>query len=236
MPTEIEESDNNRKSDNDWLNEFLAGVESTKQALQELNDQAITNLLSEETDAPEIDTKIDNISIDDNELLGKDELTDENKAFIKTLLEKANYKDILEDIKDDQQKLIQDDLSVPIPIGVIKNEIIDDSVVPPPPADIFTAKIEFVPDLPPPQKAGIKSVDDKSYEDYLKILEIYRPDLFIDEEDDNNVIPTPKIEIIDDLVVPPPPPDIFTAKTAFVPDLTSPQKTGIKSVIIVRII
>ena len=86
--------------------------------------------MSEETDAPQIDTKIDNIFIDDNELFGKDELTDENKAFIKTLLDKANYKDILDNINDDQQELIQDDLSIPIPTGDIKTEIIDD-VVPP---------------------------------------------------------------------------------------------------------
>ena len=83
--------------------------------------------------------------------------------------------------------------------------------------------------MTPPQKTGIKSVEDKNYEDYLKIPQIYRPDLFIDEEDNHNVIPTPKIEIIDDSVVPPPP-DIFTPKTEFVPDLTPPQKTGIKSV------
>ena len=42
----------------------------------------------------------------------------------------------------------------------------------------------------------------------------------------NYVIPTPEIEIIDDIV----PPDIFTPKTEFVSDLTPPQKTGIKSV------
>ena len=132
MPTEIEQSDNNRKSNNDWLDDFLAGVETTKQTLQELNDQAIAVVLCEETDAPQIDTKIDNIFIDDNELFGKDELTDENKAFIKTLLDKANYKDILDDIKGDQQKLIQDGLSIPIPTGDIETEIIDDVVQPDP--------------------------------------------------------------------------------------------------------
>ena len=221
-PTEIEQSDNNRKSDNDWLNKLLAGVETTKQTLQELNDQAIAAVLS---DAPQIDTKIDNIFIDDNELIANDELTDENKAFIKILLDKANYKNILDDNKGDQQKLIQDDLSVPIlqpqPTGDIKTEIID-NVVPPTPLffptenEIFeidnivsptvsfvTAKTEFIPDLNPPQKTGIKSVDDKNYEDYLNILDIYRPDLFIDEED-NYVIPTLKTEIIEiDDVVPP---------------------------------
>ena len=72
MPTEIEQSDNNRKSDNDWLDDFLAGVETTKQTLQELNDQAIAAVLSEEIDVPQIDTQIDTIFIDDNELFGKD--------------------------------------------------------------------------------------------------------------------------------------------------------------------
>ena len=155
--------------------------------------------MSAETDAPQIDTQIDTTFIDNNYLYGKDELTDENKAFIKTLLDKINYGDILDDIKDDQQKLIQDDLSVPIPTGGIKTEFIDD-VVPPDPLffptenEIFddivpltvplvTPKTEFIPDLTPPQKTGIKSVDDKNYEDYLKVLQIYRPDLFIDEED-----------------------------------------------------
>ena len=180
--TVIEQGDNNRKSDNGWLNEFLAGIDTTKQTLQELNDQAIAAVLSEETDVPQIDTKIDNIFIDDNELFDKDELTDESKAIVKTLLDKANYKDILDDIKDDQQKLIQDDLSMPIPISDIETEIIDDSVVQPPP-DNFIPKTEFVRDLTPSQKTAIKSVDDKNYEDYLKVLQIYRPDLFIDEED-----------------------------------------------------
>ena len=196
----------------------------------------------------QIDTQIDTIFIYDNELFDKDELIDENKAFIKTLLDKANYKDSLDNIKDDQQKVIQDDLSnVPMPTTAdTKTEIIDD-VAPPNvplfflteneifddvvPAEVFTPKTEkFIPELTPPQKTGIKSVDDKNYEDYLKVLQIYRPDLFIDEEGNNNyVMPTPKTEteIIDDVL----PADIFTPKTEeFIPDLTSPQKTGIKSV------
>ena len=110
--TEIKQSDNTSKAGKKWLDDFLAGVENTKRTLQELNDQAIAAVLSEETDVPQIDTQIDTIFIDNNELYGKDELTDENKAFIKTLLVKANYKDILDDIKDDQQKLIQDVLSI----------------------------------------------------------------------------------------------------------------------------
>ena len=47
----------------------------------------------------------------------------------------------------------------------------------------------------PPQKTGVKSVDDENYEDYLKILQIYRPDLLTDEEE-NYVIRTPKTEIM----------------------------------------
>ena len=193
---------------------FLTGVETTKQTLQELKDQVIAAVLSEDTDAPQIDTKIDTIFIDDNELFGKDELTDKNKAFIKTLLDKANYKDILDDNKDDQQKLIQGDSSIPIPTGDIKTEIIDD-VVPPDPLffpteneifEIHDVITSTVPNLTPPQKTGVKSVDDKNYEDYLKIIQIYRPDLFIDEEY-NYIIPTPKNEIIEiEDVVPPAPP------------------------------
>ena len=137
--TEIKQSDSTRKADKNWLDDFLAGVENTQRILQELNDQAIAAVLSEETDAPQIDTQIDTIFIDGNELFAKDELTDENKVFIKTLLDKANYKDILDYIKDDQQKLIQDDFSISIPTCDIKTEIIDD-IVPPNPRILVLAE------------------------------------------------------------------------------------------------
>ena len=182
--------------------------ENTKQTLQEFNDQAIAAVLPEETDATQI---------------GNDELTDENKAFIKSLLDKANYKDILDDIKDHPQKLTQDDLSIPVPTGDIKTQIIDDVVptdplffpteneifeiddVIPSTVPLVTPKTEFISNLTSSQKPGVKSVDDKNYEDYLKILQIYRPDLFIDEGE-NYVIPTPKTEIIEiEDVVPPAP-------------------------------
>ena len=153
-PTETGKSGNNRKFDNDWLNEFLAGVETTKQTPQELNNQAIAAVLTEETDVSQIDTKINNIFINDNELFAKDELTDENKAFIKTLLDKANYKDILDDNKDDQQKLIQDNLSVPIPqpqsTADIKTEIIDDVLPPDPLFSPTENEICEIDDIVPP--------------------------------------------------------------------------------------
>ena len=80
---EIKQSDNTRKANKKWLDDFLAGVENTKRTLQELNDQAIAAVLSEKTDVPQTDTQIDTIFIDDNEVFGKDELIDENKVFIK---------------------------------------------------------------------------------------------------------------------------------------------------------
>ena len=48
--TEIKQSGNTRKADKKWLDDFLVGVENTKRTLQELNDQAIAAVLSEETD------------------------------------------------------------------------------------------------------------------------------------------------------------------------------------------
>ena len=98
-------------------------------------------------------------------------------------------------------------------IPTSKIEIIDD-VVPP---DIFTPKTEFVSNLTPPQKTGIKSVDDKNYEDYLKVLQVYRLGLFIDEED-NYIIPTPKNEIIEiEDAVPPKPIPVISQETVKLP-------------------
>ena len=99
---------------------------------------------------------------------------------------------------DEEDNNNNNNYAIPTP----KIEIIDDVVSP----DIFTPKAEFLSNLTPPQKIGIKSVDDKNYEDYLKVLQIYRQDLFIDEED-NYIIPTPKNKIIEiEDVVPPAPP------------------------------
>ena len=104
------------------------------------------------------------------------------KTGIKSV-DDQNYEDYLKMLQicrpdlfiDEEDNNNNNNYVIPTP----KIEIIDD-VVPP---DIFTPKTEFVSDLAPPQKTGIKSVDDKNYEDYLKVLQIYKPDLFIDEED-----------------------------------------------------
>ena len=90
-PEEIDQNDMQKKLDKDWLDNFLNGVETTKQVLEELNDQAIADILSEEVMAPKVDTEIDLVFIDDDDVFSKDELTDQDKELIKTLLDKSNY-------------------------------------------------------------------------------------------------------------------------------------------------
>ena len=82
-PTEIKQNNTQRKFDQVWLDNFLNRVKTTKQVLQEVNDQAIADLLSEEVMVPEADTQIDPIFIDDDDIFAKDDLTDENKEFKK---------------------------------------------------------------------------------------------------------------------------------------------------------
>ena len=63
-----------------------------------------------EANAPATNTQIDPIFIDDNDVFSKDDLTGENKEFIKTLLDNSNL--FFDDAqKDDQQELIQTDQS-----------------------------------------------------------------------------------------------------------------------------
>ena len=112
-PSEIKQNDTERKSDKAWLDNFQNGVKTTKQVLQELNDQVIADLLSEEIMVPQLDTEIDPIFIDDDDIFGKDDLTGENKEFIKILLDKSNNNSILissHEEEDDRQDLIQTDL------------------------------------------------------------------------------------------------------------------------------
>ena len=81
--------------------------------MQELNNQIIADLLCEEIMAPKADTEIDPIFIDDNDIFAKDDLADENKEFIKNLLDKSNYNSILissDEEEGDRQDLQQTDL------------------------------------------------------------------------------------------------------------------------------
>ena len=110
-PAEIKQNDTQRKFDQVRFDDFLNGVKTTKKVLQELNDQAIADLLSEEVMVPEVDTQIDPIFIDDNGIFAKDDLTDENKEFIKSLLDKSNHTGVFSSDEDEQQDLIQTNLT-----------------------------------------------------------------------------------------------------------------------------
>ena len=57
--------------------------------------------------------------------------------------------------------------------------------------------------LLPPEKTGIVPIDEKNYEDYLDTLEVIRPDLFIDEEDNyvepstmNALVPVGTMDVV----------------------------------------
>ena len=76
--------------------------------MQEPNDQAIADLLYEENMAPNADTETSPIFIDDNDIFAKDDLTNENKEFVKNLLDKSNYSSIL--ISSDEEKVDRQDL------------------------------------------------------------------------------------------------------------------------------
>ena len=67
--------------------------------MQELNDQAITDVLSEEVMVPKVDTEIDLVFNDNTDIFSKDDLTDQDKEFIKTLVDKINY-DLSSDDED----------------------------------------------------------------------------------------------------------------------------------------
>ena len=88
-PAEIEFSDNIRKMEQEWLDQFLQEKDN-KSTQQELNDKAIAQVLSEETDNPQMLGKIENMLIDDDERFAKDYITEQDKEFIQTLLHKNN--------------------------------------------------------------------------------------------------------------------------------------------------
>ena len=73
-PTQIEISDADKKREQEWLDDFLRGADILTQ--QELNDKAIAQILSEKTDNPQIDGKIEHMFIADNERFYKYELTE----------------------------------------------------------------------------------------------------------------------------------------------------------------
>ena len=87
--TQIEISDADRKKEQEWFDDFLGGIATPTE--QELNDKVIAQMLSEETDNPQMDVKIENIFIDDDERVYKDDLTEKDKEFLHELVDKSHY-------------------------------------------------------------------------------------------------------------------------------------------------
>ena len=73
-----------------WLNDFLRGVDPPSE--QEKNDSAIAEVLADETE-PTIDGKTENIFIDDNEVFDNDDMTETDKEYIQSLIDKTNFYD-----------------------------------------------------------------------------------------------------------------------------------------------
>ena len=73
----------------EWLGQVLQGVDRPSQ--EELNGSTIAQVLSEEIHNPQMEGKIDNISIADYERFSKDYVTEGDKDFIKNLRGKTNY-------------------------------------------------------------------------------------------------------------------------------------------------
>ena len=85
---------------------------------------------------------------------------------------------------DDRQNLIRDDL--------FNKDLGDDFILPHPTTIKIETKTEsvttedFTPGLTCLPKTGDPAVDNENYENWLKVLEFYRPNLFIDDLDNLN--------------------------------------------------
>ena len=89
---QIEISDADRKKEQEWLDNLLGAIVPSTE--QELNDKAIAQVLSEETDNPQMDGKIEHMFIDDDERFYKADLTEKGKNFLHELVDKSNYSNI----------------------------------------------------------------------------------------------------------------------------------------------
>ena len=87
--TQIEISDADRKKEQECLDEFLGGIVAPTE--QELTDKTIAHVLSEETDNPQMDGKIEDIFIDDDEKFYKENMTEKDKEFSRELVDKTNF-------------------------------------------------------------------------------------------------------------------------------------------------
>ena len=125
--------------------------------------------MSEEINTLEANTQIDPIFIDDYDIFSKDNLIDENKEFIKTLLDKSNYF-FDDDDDDEQQKLIQTDLSKPQMTGDMNTEKIIPVETPIYNIDTPVTKVE-----PPIDDPFINTADDITEQDDNLIYAKYAP-------------------------------------------------------------
>ena len=103
-PEQVEISDQDRLREQEWLDDFLRGIIPLSE--QEKNDRAIAQVLAEEMNQPG-DVNIEDIFIDDNEAFYNDDMTENDKEYIKSLIDKTNFynNDVVvynDDAEDDQ--------------------------------------------------------------------------------------------------------------------------------------
>ena len=86
-PEEIEKMKNDRLDEKNRVNEIFDGIDPITEL--EKNNIVIAKILAEQD--PVLDGKIEDIFIDDNEAYGNDDMTKEDKEFIRTLIDKTNF-------------------------------------------------------------------------------------------------------------------------------------------------
>ena len=86
-PEEIEKMENDRVDHKNRVDEIFDGINPITE--QDKNDRAIAEILAEQD--PVLDRKIENIFIDDNEAFDNDDITEEDKEFICSLIDKTNF-------------------------------------------------------------------------------------------------------------------------------------------------
>ena len=90
-PVEIETFETNKQKDRDEISEIMNKVENGIDEIktEEKIDKTIDNII--EGDRNNVDGKIENIIIDDNKILENDDMTDEDKEFIRSLINKTKF-------------------------------------------------------------------------------------------------------------------------------------------------
>ena len=87
-PEQVEISDQDKLREQEWLDDFLRRI--TPPTEQEENDRTIVQVLTKEMDQSD-DINIEDIFIDDNEAFYNDDMTENHKENIKSLIDKTNF-------------------------------------------------------------------------------------------------------------------------------------------------